>query len=171
MRAAAIEAGLVQSARAGDVRWRDRLRIITYVFRHDLWRALTPIFREPEAAAVHCARLTDLHKLRPSQNFMICDAGGGTVVRILFVRLSGIVGDRRPKGPGVLQDYWPRGPKRESRDRRNVCTVGCQLRFTLSGSSIPGARQNALGRSPCTPGCGESRLFHAFVQSDRQTRL
>lgn len=35
---------------------------------------------EPEAAAVHCAHLTDLHKLRPSQNFMICDAGGGTVV-------------------------------------------------------------------------------------------
>ncbi|KAG6374067.1 hypothetical protein JVT61DRAFT_4708 [Boletus reticuloceps] len=63
MRAAAIEAGLVQSARAGDIHWRDRLRIIT----------------EPEAAAVHCARLTDLHKLRPSQNFMICDAGGGTV--------------------------------------------------------------------------------------------
>ncbi|KAH0833971.1 D-arabinono-1,4-lactone oxidase-domain-containing protein [Lanmaoa asiatica] len=63
MRAAAIEAGLVQSARAGDVHWRDRLRIIT----------------EPEAAAVHCVRLTDLHKLRPSQNFMICDAGGGTV--------------------------------------------------------------------------------------------
>ncbi|KAG9311082.1 actin-like ATPase domain-containing protein [Chiua virens] len=63
MRAAAIEAGFVQSARAGDIHWRDRLRIIT----------------EPEAAAVHCARLTDLHKLRPSQNFMICDAGGGTV--------------------------------------------------------------------------------------------
>ena len=30
---------------------------------------------------MHCAFLTDLHKLRPSQNFMICDAGGGTVVR------------------------------------------------------------------------------------------
>jgi hypothetical protein len=35
---------------------------------------------EPEAAAVHCAYLTDLHKLGQSQNFMICDAGGGTVV-------------------------------------------------------------------------------------------
>lgn len=32
-------------------------------------------FSEPEAAAVHCAYLTDLHKLRPNQNFMICDAG------------------------------------------------------------------------------------------------
>lgn len=63
MRDAAIAAGLVHSSRAGDTTWRERLRIIT----------------EPEAAAVHCASLTDLHKLRPSQNFMICDAGGGTV--------------------------------------------------------------------------------------------
>jgi hypothetical protein len=63
MRNAAIAAGLVQSARAGDTEWRDRLRIIT----------------EPEAAAVHCANLTDLHRLRPSQNFIVCDAGGGTV--------------------------------------------------------------------------------------------
>ncbi|KIO30475.1 hypothetical protein M407DRAFT_20531 [Tulasnella calospora MUT 4182] len=63
MREAAIKAGLVQSAHAGDRNWRDRLRIIT----------------EPEAAAVHCAHLTDLHKLKPSQNFLICDAGGGTV--------------------------------------------------------------------------------------------
>ncbi|KZT24956.1 actin-like ATPase domain-containing protein [Neolentinus lepideus HHB14362 ss-1] len=63
MREAAIAAGLVQSARAGDRDWRDRLRIIT----------------EPEAAAVHCAHLTDLHRLRPNQNFVICDAGGGTV--------------------------------------------------------------------------------------------
>ncbi|CCA73398.1 hypothetical protein PIIN_07352 [Serendipita indica DSM 11827] len=63
MREAAITAGLVQSARAGDRNWRDRLRIIT----------------EPEAAAVHCAHLTNLHHLKPGQNFMICDAGGGTV--------------------------------------------------------------------------------------------
>ena len=33
------------------------------------------LLSEPEAAAVHCAYLTDLHKLRPNQNFMICDAG------------------------------------------------------------------------------------------------
>lgn len=63
MREAALAAGLVHSSRAGDNNWRDRLRIIT----------------EPEAAAVHCAHLTDLHKLKPSQTFMICDAGGGTV--------------------------------------------------------------------------------------------
>ncbi|KAH9922307.1 actin-like ATPase domain-containing protein [Epithele typhae] len=63
MRDAAIAAGLVRSARAGDHEWRERLRIIS----------------EPEAAAVHCANLTDVHKLSASQNFMICDAGGGTV--------------------------------------------------------------------------------------------
>lgn len=63
MREAAIAAGLVASARAGDREWRDRLRIIT----------------EPEAAAVHCAHLTDLHHLKPSQTFIVCDAGGGTV--------------------------------------------------------------------------------------------
>ncbi|KAI0282749.1 hypothetical protein BGY98DRAFT_953377 [Russula aff. rugulosa BPL654] len=63
MREAAISAGLVRNVSARDRDWRDRLRIIT----------------EPEAAAVHCAYLTDLHKLKPSQIFMICDAGGGTV--------------------------------------------------------------------------------------------
>jgi len=63
MREAAIAAGLVQSARAGERDWRERLRIIS----------------EPEAAAVHCALLTELHKLKNNQNFMICDAGGGTV--------------------------------------------------------------------------------------------
>jgi len=31
MREAAIKAGMVQSARAGDKNWRDRLRIITFV--------------------------------------------------------------------------------------------------------------------------------------------
>ena len=62
MRKAAIGAGLVQSVKAGDKAWRDRLHIIT----------------EPEAAAVHCAFLTDVHHLTPSQNFMIADAGGGT---------------------------------------------------------------------------------------------
>ncbi|THH09897.1 hypothetical protein EW146_g8542 [Bondarzewia mesenterica] len=74
MREAAIAAGLVHSSRAGDSNWRDRLRIIT----------------EPEAAAVHCAHLTDLHKLKPSQTFMICDAGGGTVVGP-FLQTSGQV--------------------------------------------------------------------------------
>lgn len=81
MREAAISAGLVASARAGEVGWRDRLRIITSV---DIYYLITAQWaylprREPEAAAVHCAHMTDLHKLKPSNNFMICDAGGGTV--------------------------------------------------------------------------------------------
>ncbi|KAK4046962.1 hypothetical protein OIO90_006380 [Microbotryomycetes sp. JL221] len=63
MREAAIKAGMVQSSRAGDTEWRDRLRIIT----------------EPEAAAIHASTLSTLHRLRASQSFIICDAGGGTV--------------------------------------------------------------------------------------------
>lgn len=84
MREAAITAGLVQASRAGERNWRDRLHIITFVsfqayFLHLL--NLARGCREPEAAAVHSAHLTGLHQLKPSQNFMICDAGGGTVVR------------------------------------------------------------------------------------------
>ncbi|TKA51123.1 hypothetical protein B0A53_05941 [Rhodotorula sp. CCFEE 5036] len=63
MRNAAINAGMVQSARAGDRSWRERLRIIT----------------EPEAAAIHASTLSSLFKLKASQTFIICDAGGGTV--------------------------------------------------------------------------------------------
>jgi hypothetical protein len=84
MREAAITAGLVQSSRAGDRNWRDRLRIITSVDVLASKFSSKQPNREPEAAAVHCAYLTDLHKLKPSQNFMISDAGGGTVVRHLF---------------------------------------------------------------------------------------
>ncbi|KAF8968717.1 hypothetical protein BDZ97DRAFT_1797639, partial [Flammula alnicola] len=32
-----------------------------------------------EAGAVHCAQLNDLHRLKPSQNFIIRDMGGSTV--------------------------------------------------------------------------------------------
>jgi molecular chaperone DnaK (HSP70) len=88
MREAAIEAGLVQSARAGDINWRDRLKIIT----------------EPEAAAVHCAHLTDLHRLKPSQNFVVCDAGGGTVD--LAVYKVKVPGNTENNGIDHLADYW-----------------------------------------------------------------
>jgi hypothetical protein len=88
MREAAITAGLVRSVGARDRDWRDRLHIITYASSHPCGPCpirlnLTRVgkYSEPEAAAVHCAHLTDLHKLKPSQIFMICDAGGGTVVR------------------------------------------------------------------------------------------
>lgn len=83
MREAAITAGLVHAARAGDKSWRERLHIITYV------SYLTPatcthksLNSEPEAAAVHCAHLTNLHQLKPSQVFAIADCGGGTVVSL-----------------------------------------------------------------------------------------
>jgi hypothetical protein len=85
MRDAAIRADLVGKVSVRDHDWRDRLRIITYdpsypCFHPKSYQSLS--FSEPEAAAVHCAYLTDLHKLTPSQVFMICDAGGGTVVRL-----------------------------------------------------------------------------------------
>jgi len=35
--------------------------------------------KQPLYTVPNCAHLTNLHQLRPSQNFMICDAGGGTV--------------------------------------------------------------------------------------------
>ncbi|BGP19763.1 hypothetical protein JCM10213_003609 [Rhodosporidiobolus nylandii] len=63
MRESALRAGLVQSSRGGDTTWRDRLQIIT----------------EPEAGAIHASTLATLHHLRPSQCFLLCDAGGGTV--------------------------------------------------------------------------------------------
>ena len=43
---------------------------------------LTFRFREPEASMVCCAHLTNLYQLQIGQTFMICDADGGTVVRI-----------------------------------------------------------------------------------------
>ncbi len=98
MREAAITAGLVASSRAGDTTWRDRLRIIT----------------EPEAAAVHCAQLNDLHHLKPSQNFIVCDAGGGTVdLAIYKVWISFSRVDYLADIVGWLVDHWADG---ESRD-------------------------------------------------------
>jgi hypothetical protein len=74
MHETAIAAGLVMSKRAGDHAWRDRLTIIT----------------EPEAAVVHCAHVMDLHRLIPSQSFIICDAGGVTVDFAVYKVRSGI---------------------------------------------------------------------------------
>ena len=44
--------------------------------------------RELEAAAVYCANLPGPRHLEPSQNFMICDVGGGTVVRIFVTMVA-----------------------------------------------------------------------------------
>lgn len=66
------------------------------------------IIREPEAAAVHCAHLTNLHRLRPSQNFMICDAGGGTVVSAKItcsVSVPTYSETLEPLGSGRVQNY------------------------------------------------------------------
>lgn len=83
MRAAAIRARLVRSARADDRSWQDRLRIITYVRSGLLSFSAEKMsfrsYREPEAAAIHASTLSTLHNLRPPQTFIICDAGGGTV--------------------------------------------------------------------------------------------
>ncbi|KAF8150916.1 actin-like ATPase domain-containing protein [Crassisporium funariophilum] len=57
---AGITIGIVGSVRPGSVKLRQRLRIMT----------------DAQAASVHCAHL--LH-LSPDENFLVCDAGGGTV--------------------------------------------------------------------------------------------
>ncbi len=98
MREGAISAGLVAQFSAADKNWADRLHIITCVIiAFYSLRRYNDRFdrREPEAAAVHCAHLTNLHKLRPSQNFMICDAGGGTVVRLVSLAMR----DSVPNAP------------------------------------------------------------------------
>jgi len=122
MREAAITAGLVQSSRAGDNTWRDRLRIIT----------------EPEAAAVHCARLSDLHHLKASQNFMVCDAGGGTVdlavYKVGFLSFMQFLS--RPLIPGRSLARW-----QISKSRR--CVLGLVLIvvvFSLTSGSASSSR-------------------------------
>ncbi|KAI7897314.1 uncharacterized protein EV154DRAFT_454752 [Mucor mucedo] len=43
---------------------------------------------EPEAAAMYCETFLDEYNLKPGQNFLICDAGGGTVDLVVY-RISG----------------------------------------------------------------------------------
>lgn len=96
MREAAIIAGLVHSARAGDTQWRNRLHIIT----------------EPEAAAVHCAHLTDLHHLQPSQNFIVCDAGGGTVDLAVYKVRNSFTFNSHITLIFAVKDHWTNGEAR-----------------------------------------------------------
>ena len=44
------------------------------------------LITEPEAAAVFCATLCKEVDLQTGDRFLICDAGGGTVVRLLFLQ-------------------------------------------------------------------------------------
>jgi hypothetical protein len=48
-------------------------------------KAALHLMTEPEAAALHCASLCNRVDLEEGHRFLVCDAGGGTVVRIHFV--------------------------------------------------------------------------------------
>ncbi|TFK97809.1 hypothetical protein BDV98DRAFT_534864 [Pterulicium gracile] len=72
---AALRAHLVYPSGPENREWKGRLKL-----------GIT----ESEAAAVHCAHLTDLYRLRPSQSFMIVDAGGGSVDLTTYRTLSSI---------------------------------------------------------------------------------
>ena len=81
--------------------------------------------REPTAAAVHCAH-TSL-RLELGQNFMICDAGGGIVVRN-FVTMAPRLSYTFSPGFGRLHIV---GRTAKPRDRRALCTVRGQLRIYI----------------------------------------
>lgn len=90
IREAAVQAGLARKTRKQDKNWRNRLRVIRCVqlpaslmsMYHAANNPLAP--SDSEAAAAHCASLTNLHQLSQSQNLMICDAGGGTVDIVVY---------------------------------------------------------------------------------------
>ncbi|KAI9473984.1 MAG: hypothetical protein EXX96DRAFT_488202, partial [Benjaminiella poitrasii] len=63
MRDAALKAGIINEADH-----RDRLMLIS----------------EPEAAALYCERMCDKFNMQQEEEFMICDAGGGTIDLIVF---------------------------------------------------------------------------------------
>ncbi|KDQ10214.1 hypothetical protein BOTBODRAFT_116200, partial [Botryobasidium botryosum FD-172 SS1] len=86
MRAAAVEAEMVKSSWR-DRNWQERLKVIT----------------ESEAATAHCAYLTELHKLKPGQHFIVCDAGGNTV-DVAIYRVTG-----SPTSLGVAQVHAKSG--------------------------------------------------------------
>ncbi|KAG1048695.1 hypothetical protein G6F46_004704 [Rhizopus delemar] len=71
MREAAIQSGLIQKSDH-----RDRLMLIS----------------EPEAAALYCERTCDKFDMKDGEEFMICDAGGGTVDLIVFKVERGLDG-------------------------------------------------------------------------------
>ncbi|KAK4702478.1 hypothetical protein P7C70_g3743, partial [Phenoliferia sp. Uapishka_3] len=76
MRDAALKVGMVRSTGTTDRDWRSRLHIIT----------------EPEAAAVHAAASIQHAVLFPPNNFILADAGGGTIDTASYK----IVGSGRP---------------------------------------------------------------------------
>ncbi|KAM0753426.1 actin-like ATPase domain-containing protein [Meredithblackwellia eburnea MCA 4105] len=76
MREAALDANIVVSSKADDLRYKERLHIIT----------------EPEAAAVHAAATITHPALQAPNSFILCDAGGGTIDTAAYR----IVGNQRP---------------------------------------------------------------------------
>ncbi|KAI7890489.1 uncharacterized protein EV154DRAFT_511148 [Mucor mucedo] len=74
MREAAIQAGIISAADH-----RDRLMLIS----------------EPEAAALYCERTCDKFNMAHGDEFMICDAGGGTVDLIVFRVEMDAAGNRK----------------------------------------------------------------------------
>ena len=80
------------------------------------------VIRELEAAAVHSAPLTSPDYLTPGQDFMVCDAGGGIVVRTFVTMVPRLSYNCSP-GFGYLQNFGSAKPQ----DLRGGCTVRGQL--------------------------------------------
>ena len=63
--------------------WSDKAKELTRqaAVRASIPRHKLMLITEPEAAALYCATLSQDMDLRQGDRFMVCDAGGGTVVR------------------------------------------------------------------------------------------
>ena len=77
-----------------DNNWSERLHIITYASFNPFYFVthVCALGREPEAAAVHAAATIEHPVLQPPKNFILCDAGGGTIDTASYR----IVGSGRP---------------------------------------------------------------------------
>ena len=119
---------------------------------------------EPEAAAVHCANLTDVHRLTGSQNFMICDAGGGTVVRTPVMMPTVDVARSRHVpthlGPSGVQDHWNALQLGNCRDVR---PVGRELWFPVPRLTLQGADENTPGGPSGPLGRHQFGKFHGTL--------
>lgn len=62
--------------------WTDRAKELTRqaAQRAGIERRKLMLIAEPEAAAIHCATMCQEATLRDNDRFLVCDAGGGTVV-------------------------------------------------------------------------------------------
>ena len=69
--------------------WSDKAKELTRqaALTAGIKRENLTLITEPEAAALYCATLCNEVDLQPGDRFMICDAGGGTVV--CFLQIGG----------------------------------------------------------------------------------